>query len=562
VSAADIDPELASAARAWMEQDPDEETRAELRELLDRGDAVTLHERFDVPLTFGTAGLRGVVGAGPGAMNRLVVRRTAAGVADWVLAKGAGAPEAGIVVGRDARRGSEAFARDTAEVASRAGVAVHAFARPLPTPITAFAVRELHASAGVVVTASHNPARDNGYKVYDADGSQIIAPADQLIEAASRRLADEPAAPAASPGSITEIDEDALLATYRDRVLALVDPEGPRDLSVVYTPMHGVGGAVTPALLEQAGFTVLQVPEQAAPDPTFPTVAFPNPEEPGALDLALALAASTGADLVVANDPDADRLCVAVVDHGRWRALSGDELGALLGDHLCSVTDGPDRLVATTIVSSSMLQAIAASHGVAFTQTLTGFKWLARAALGTDRRLVFAYEEALGYAVSDAVRDKDGMSAAVVACALAAAHKARGTTLLDALDSLAARHGVHLTAQVSVRREGVDGPAQIARIVGSFRTAPPAALGGIAVTEAADLALGFGGLPPTEGILLRAGSAVRVVVRPSGTEPKLKAYIEVATAPPGRDGLEAARRSAGELLAAVRGEIAARCGDG
>ena len=554
-----IDPALESAARTWIEQDPDEETRAELRDLLDRGDAVTLHERFDAPLTFGTAGLRGVVGAGPGAMNRLVVRRTAAGVADWVRAKGSDAPAAGIVVGRDARRGSEAFARDTVEVASAAGVAVHAFARPLPTPITAFAVRELHAAAGVVVTASHNPARDNGYKVYDEDGSQIIAPADQQIEAASRRLAERPAAPAESPGAVTAVDEAALLATYCDGVLALVDPAGPRDLSVVYTPLHGVGGAVTPALLEAAGFRVTVVPEQAAPDPAFPTVAFPNPEEPGALDLALALAESADADLVVANDPDADRLCIAVNDRGRWRALSGDELGALLGDQLCSATVGPDRLVATTIVSSSMLQSIAESHGVAFTQTLTGFKWLARAAHGTGRRLVFAYEEALGYAVSDAVADKDGMSAAVVACALAARHKAQGTTLLGALDALAARHGVHLTAQVSTRREGADGPEQIAAIVESFRTAPPETLGGIAVTEAADLALGYDGLPPTEGILLRAGTQVRVVVRPSGTEPKLKAYIEVVTAPPGPDGLAAARHGAGDLLAVVRGEIAERC---
>jgi phosphomannomutase len=555
-----LDPALGRAVAAWLHDDPDPVTRAELEGLVAADDLDAIHARFDQPLEFGTAGLRGVVGAGPGAMNRLVVRRTTAGVADWVRHKGPAAAAAGVVVGRDARNGSADFARDTVDVLSGAGVAVHVLDAPLPTPLTAFAVRHLGASAGVVVTASHNPARDNGYKVYDDDGSQVVPPADATIEAAARRLADTPAAPVGRPGAVEPLDVERLVASYEAALEGLVDDACPRDLRVAYTPLHGVGAAVAPALLRRAGFDVRVVAAQAEPDPAFPTVAFPNPEEPGAMDLVLALAGAEGCDLAVANDPDADRCCVAVRTPSGFRALSGDELGALLGEERCAATTGDDRLAATSIVSSSMLSRIAAAHGVAYAETLTGFKWLGRAGTAAGRRLVFAYEEALGYAVSDAVADKDGMSAALVACALAARLKAGGTTLLGRLDELYARHGVHLTRPLSFRREGPGGLAAIAETVAGLLADPPSTLGGEPVTSVEDLSAGARGLPPTEGVRLRAGAAIRVVVRPSGTEPKLKAYVEVVTPPPGADGLAAARAGAEEVLIAVAGEVAARCG--
>lgn len=556
-----LTPELEREVRDWIAQDPDQATRDELAALLAAGDAGVLHERFDRPLRFGTAGLRGVVAGGPGAMNRLVVRRTAAGVADWVAAKGPAAPGAGIVVGRDARNGSADFARDTVEVVSSAGIAVAELPRPLPTPLAAFAVRHLGAAAGVVVTASHNPARDNGYKVYDADGSQIVPPADEAIEAASRRLAARPAAPAAAPGAVRVLDEAELVAAYVAAIREDVDAEGLAGLRVAYTPLHGVGGAVVPGLLRDFGVEVAVVKEQADPDPAFPTVAFPNPEEPGALDLVLALAAREDADLVVANDPDADRLCVAArAAQGGYRVLSGDQLGWVLGDARCAQSAGPDRLAATTIVSSSMLERIAIDCGVAFTETLTGFKWLARAATGTGRRLVFAYEEALGYAVSGAVADKDGMSAALAICGIAARAKAAGATLLDIVDGLEARHGVHATAQRNYRREGSSGVAEIAATVASLLERPPRRLGGLDVRSVEDLAAGVDGLPTTEGVRLRAGDELRVVVRPSGTEPKLKAYLEVTGAPPGTSGLAAARTAASALLDAASRDVDAACG--
>ena len=555
-----LDEGLVAEVAGWIAQDPDAATRAELQGLLDAGDAAALHARFDHPLTFGTAGLRGVVGGGPGAMNRLVVRRTAAGVADWVAHKGAWAPAAGVVVGRDARHGSAEFAHDTGDVLATAGVAVHVLDEPLPTPLTAFAVLHLGAAAGVVVTASHNPARDNGYKVYDADGSQVVPPADEAIEAASRRLAASPAPPATARGEVRTVDRDELVAAYVAAIGDLEVPRGaPRDLRVAYTPLHGVGGSVVPALLRGAGFTVEVVAEQADPDPEFPTVAFPNPEEPGAMDLVVALAERTGADLVVANDPDADRCCVAVPVHGGWRTLSGDELGALLGEDRCARTSGEDRLVATSIVSSSLLARIAASHGVEFTETLTGFKWLGRAGTALGRRCVFAYEEALGYAVSAAVRDKDGMSAALYVCDLAARRRAARRTLLEGLDDLYAAHGVHLTRQLSFRREGPEAIDEIEATVARLVEAPPASIGGLEVSSVEDLAHGGGALPATEGVRLRAGDALRVVVRPSGTEPKLKAYVEVVDGPLGPDRLAASRRRCATLLERCAADVAAAC---
>jgi phosphomannomutase len=431
--------------------------------------------------------------------------------------------------------------------------------RPLPTPITAFAVRQLGAAAGVVVTASHNPAADNGYKVYSGDGSQIIPPDDDLIA----KAADAPAEPPASvPVAKQTVIDDTVLAGYREAVLGLLEPGGPRALRAVYTPLHGVGGAVVPGLLAAAGFDPPQiVTEQFEPDPDFPTVSFPNPEEPGALDLSIAAARRAGAEVVLANDPDADRLAVAVADRdGRWRALTGDELGILIADRCVAATSGPGRLVATTVVSSSMLSKLAAEAGVAYQETLTGFKWIARAARHQPGyRLIFGYEEALGYTIGDVVADKDGMSAALVVAEMAARARADGQGLLDRLDQLSARLGVHLTSQWSLRAEGRSGMDALAAVVAGWRADPPRELGGLAVSEVVDLAAGVSGLPPTDALILRLGGRGRVVLRPSGTEPKLKAYLEVTTEPPGLDGLADARESASKRLEALRADVAARC---
>ena len=562
---------LAAEARAWMAADPDGATRAELAALVDAGDGAAVRDRFEKPLAFGTAGLRGALGAGPARMNRLVVRATTAGVAQWVLSQGAEAARRGIVVGRDARHGSDEFARDVATVAAGAGVRVRVLPRPLPTPITAFAVKHLGAAAGVMVTASHNPAADNGYKVYMADGAQVIPPDDAVIaEAAGTAMASAIASPAgwttpeAATGRHGEIiDEAELLGAYRRAAFGLLDPAGPRRLRIVYTPLHGVGGAVVPELLAQAGFgPVSVVAAQAMPDPDFPTVAFPNPEEPGALDLAFADAVRLDADLVLANDPDADRLAVAVPNpsSGTWRMLTGDELGVLLADHVLAVTSGDDRLVATTIVSATMLSAMAHAAGVAYVETLTGFKWIARAARRRPgSRFVFGYEEALGYQVGEAVSDKDGLSAALVAAEIAAVAKAQGTSVIDRLDSLASRFGVHETAQWSLRLEGPAAQGEMAGIVGAWRTRPPATLAGLTVTGLVDLAAGTGELPAANALVLRLEKGARVVLRPSGTEPKLKVYFEVATGPVSPEHLAEERRQADLLLGSLRDDVVARC---
>ncbi len=609
--------ELRERVEAWIADDPDAGDRAELSGLADRAfggpDAAALAElrdRFAGRLEFGTAGLRGVVAAGPNRMNRAVVRAATAAVAGWLLDPGPDGAHAGesaaagaggsagagvsVVVGCDARHRSAEFAAEAAGVLAGAGIAVHVLPLPGPTPLLAFAVRHLGTSAGVMITASHNPAADNGYKLYLSDGGQVIPPADAQIEARIATLgplAQVPVAAADSPLITRHGDEIA--RAYLDAVVATsAGPGSGSDrakLTVVYTAMHGVAGDLMLRAIDQAGFAPPHVvAAQAQPDPDFPTVAFPNPEEPGALDLALADARRIGADLLIASDPDGDRLAVAVPRPGgqdagqaEWLVLTGDQLGALLGASLLERTAGQaapgDRLVATTIVSSTLLSKIAASAGVRYAETLTGFKWISRAA---DRvpgaRFLFGYEEALGYDVGDVVRDKDGIGAALAMLWLAAEAKAAGRSVLQRYDDLEAAHGVHLTSQVTLRT------ADQAEVMRRLRAHPPAALGDEPVTGLTDLAAAYGGaagaalgggdggaglahgggttapgdgLPRADVLILRLVNA-RVVLRPSGTEPKIKCYIEIIEPLAGRP-LPAARWTAAKRLAPIRSALEA-----
>ncbi len=569
--------EILARARAWAAQDPDPATRAEVESLVAGGDLAGLEERFGSSLDFGTAGLRGPLGAGPNRMNRMVVRQITAGLARYLVDHEPRARERGVVVGFDARHHSERFAADAAEVLTRAGLPARVLPRPLPTPVLAFAVRHLEAVAGVMVTASHNPRADNGYKVYLSDGAQLIPPADRLI-AQVAHLAEpgEPELPASPrPSPVIALDQtvvhaylDALLRIARDRWRALGWGDAPpaADLRVVYTPLHGVGGDILAALFRRAGFPDPEhVPSQALPDPDFPTLAFPNPEEPGALNLALAQADAAGADLVIANDPDADRLAAAIPGAGRWpwRVLSGNELGCLLADHVLETGAGADRLVATTVVSSSQLEAMARAAGVAYACTLTGFKWIARAADGRPgHRFVYGYEEALGYAIGDAVRDKDGLGAALALVELALFEKGRGRTIADRLDDLARRFGLHATAAWTARLEGTGATEAMGQAMARLRSRPPSRLGGRAVTSARDLLAPAGDLPPADVIIYDLEGGARVVLRPSGTEPKLKAYLEVVIPVPSGAPLEALRARAEEELAELRGELAGITGVG
>ncbi|MGW2152155.1 phospho-sugar mutase [Nonomuraea sp. NPDC001699] len=540
-----VDADLLRRARQWLAQDPDPDTRAELSGLLEDDDLPTLRERFQAKLEFGTAGLRGELGAGPNRMNRVTVMRAAAGLA------GVLGPGKHVVIGYDARHKSDVFARDTAAVLTGAGLHVSLLPRPLPTPVLAFAVRQLGADAGVTVTASHNPPRDNGYKVYWGDGSQIVPPVDREISAAIDAVGRVDQLPLDGPGTLTELGED-IVDDYIDAVTALPLGEA-RDLRVAYTPLHGVGsGTLTGAFLAAGFETPMAVEEQRNPDPDFPTVAFPNPEEPGAMDLAVALAAKLGSDLILANDPDADRCAVGVpLPDGTCRMLTGDEVGGLLAEHVITHTTG-DRLVATTIVSSTLLSKIAQAHGVRYGETLTGFKWIMKAGEG----LVFGYEEAIGYSVgSDAglpVHDKDGIGAALTVAAVAAAAKRDGRTLLDLLDDQAVRYGLHATSQLSFR---VADLSLISGAMDRLRAAPPSRLGDHAVEAVDDLSRGDGGLPPTEGLRFRLSDGGRVVVRPSGTEPKLKCYLEVVVPVAGE--VSQARASAARDLDALKADLTA-----
>lgn len=528
-----------AAARRWLAADPDPGTRAETERLLEDGGS-ELAERFTGRLEFGTAGIRGALGAGPQRMNRVLARATAAAVGRCLLA-GHEAPT--VVIGFDARRQSDAFAADAARVLAGLGVRSLLLPEPLPTPVLAHTLLRSDAEAGIMVTASHNPRPDNGIKVYWSDAAQIVPPVDTDISAQLDAILD-----GALPTDDDLTDEDHPLLdrgsagdveAYVAAAAGLSDVDAPHDLTIAYTPLHGVGRNVLVDTLTLAGFAPPHVvAEQAEPDGSFPTVEFPNPEVPGALDLALALADDVDADLVLANDPDADRLAVAIPAGDGWRPLTGDEIGGLLAEHVLAGGSGDDRLVATTVVSSRLLAAQAAHHGVRYADTLTGFKWIVRPALADpSARMVFGYEEALGYLVGDLTLDKDGITAAVAFADLAAAAKAAGRTVLDLLHDLWRRHGAHRTALRTLRLEGPDGTRHLAELLDGLRADPPTEVAGRAVVAVADHLQPGTGLPPADLLALDLDGG-RLLLRPSGTEPLLKAYAEVVV-PVGDDPADA-----------------------
>ncbi|MFC9681087.1 phospho-sugar mutase [Streptomyces sp. NPDC056948] len=547
--------ELIAQAQAWLTEDPDPDTRTELARLLDAQDHTELAARFSGTLQFGTAGLRGELGAGPMRMNRSVVIRAAAGLAAYL--KKQGHDDGLVVIGYDARHKSHDFAQDTAAVMTGAGLRAAVLPRPLPTPVLAFAIRHLGAVAGVEVTASHNPPRDNGYKVYLGDGSQIVPPADADIAVEIAAVPSLTTVPRPTQGWDTL--DDSVLDAYLARTDAVLAKDSPRTARTVYTAMHGVGKDVLLAAFARAGFPApALVTEQADPDPDFPTVAFPNPEEPGAMDLAFATARATAPDLIIANDPDADRCAVAVRDGNDndtdtdtdWRMLRGDEVGALLAAHL--VHRGATGTFAESIVSSSLLGRIAEKAGLPHVETLTGFKWIARA-----EGLRYGYEEALGYCVDpDGVRDKDGITAALLITELASRLKSEGRTLLDLLDDLAVEHGLHATDQLSVRVEDL---SLIAAAMHRLREQPPTELAGLPITRTDDLTQGTESLPPTDGLRYTLDGA-RVIVRPSGTEPKLKCYLEVVIPVASHTDLPTARAKATTLLESIKRDLSTAAG--
>ncbi len=530
-------------AQEWLAQDPDSETRAELQALLgDPARAEELAERFEGSLEFGTAGLRGVLGCGPQRMNRVLVQKVSAGLADTMLKQIDRAQERGIVIGYDGRHKSRIFAEDTAAVFLGKGFRVYLSTVVVPTPVVAFGVLDYGAAGGVMVTASHNPPEYNGYKVYWENGAQIIPPQDKdiatSIDAVSSisDLTLGSLEQARTDGTLVDLDE-ALISRYMDGVSKLSIHKGILEkvpLRVAYTPMHGVGAPFVREALKRVGLTDLHIePSQEEPDGDFPTVNFPNPEEDGAMDLVFALAKKVNADLVLANDPDADRLAVALpVAGGEYRMLSGDQIGVLLADYLLSAGTGEkNRLLATTLVSSQLLGIMAESHGISYQTTLTGFKWIANAAIvalaKNETQFVMGYEEALGYSVGDLVRDKDGVSAVMLFCELAAFAKSQSSTVLERLDALYRKHGVFSTAQESLVLPGADGAAKIQAYLKKFRVNPPAEIGGFKVERSYDLLHGAMDLPPSNVLVYFLEGNRRVIMRPSGTEPKLKCYYEV-----------------------------------
>lgn len=573
MTSSDADFQLLNDARAWAAQDPDPVTATTLTELVKLTEAGTpaarqeLADSFNGTLEFGTAGLRAALGPGPNRMNRVVVRRAAAGFASFLagaVARASPGTRPRAVVGYDARYNSDIFAEETAAIFTAAGFDTFLMPGALPTPLLAYAVRALDCDGGVMVTASHNPPQDNGYKVYlgrhaveeSGRGAQIVAPYDALIAAEIAKVGALDSIPLAADGW-TVLDA-GIARDYESATAALADRElfPARDLKIVLTPMHGVGGETAVSVLNAAGFTdVTVVSEQAEPDPDFPTVSFPNPEEPGALDLALGAAMQADADIVLANDPDADRAAVAAKDPdtGAWRMLRGDEVGALLGAHVVarlSATgeERPDGVFANSIVSSRLLARIAAAAGYAHEETLTGFKWISRVP-----GLLYGYEEALGYCVApDLVRDKDGISAAVLIAELAATAKADGKTIFDTLDELYLVHGLHASDQLNIR---VADLGLLDAMMNRLRVSPPESFGGSAVETFIDLAEGSEKLPPTDGLLYLTRDLSRVIIRPSGTEPKLKCYLEVIRSVGSAAELPEARQAARTALDHVLGDV-------
>jgi phosphomannomutase len=542
-----LDAALLRTAREWLVSDPDPETVAELSALLAEAEAgrpdaaAELADAFDGTLQFGTAGLRGRLGPGSNRMNRVVVARAAAGLAAYLVAHAA--DPLTVVVGYDARRNSEVFAHDTARIMAGAGIAAMVLPTALPTPVLAFAIRELGCDAGVMVTASHNPPEDNGYKVYLGDGSQIVPQADAEISAAIAAVGAMDSIPRSDDYLILD---GSVLDSYVARAVSLLGG-GPRQISAVYTAMHGVGGEVFIRAARQAGFPEpTKVAAQFDPDGRFPTVSFPNPEEPGAMDLSLADARAQHADVIIANDPDADRCAAGIRSAGDYRMLTGDEVGALLGWWIAERgrRDGSPAtgVYAESIVSGTLLERIAADAGLGYATTLTGFKWISKVP-----GLRFGYEEALGYCVDPAaVKDKDGITASLLMLEMVAALKAEGRGPQDVLDGLARRFGLHATSQLSVR---VSDLALITEAMARLRANPPASIGGREVLGMVDLARGADGLPPTDGLRFTLADA-RVIVRPSGTEPKLKCYLQVVVPVDGE--IADARATAQSELDALR----------
>ena len=514
-----MDQSLVREVQAWIADDPDPVTSSQLQEWLDTNNEAELKASFNGFLQFGTAGLRGPIRPGPSGMNRAVVGRTAAGIVSYMRERNL----ASVVIGRDARYGSEDYTFETAEIMSGAGMKVFVLPRPLPTPVLAFATNELNCDVGIMVTASHNPPQDNGYKVYlggtvdgiEYRGSQIVSPTDVSIAQKIDAITSLKAQPRGKEWTVLG---EEILEKYINRTASLATQPGT--LKIVYTAMHGVGTETLQRVFHKAGFlSPILVDAQAAPDPNFPTVAFPNPEEPGAIDLALETAKTFDADLVIANDPDADRCAAAIKDPVTgWRMLKGDELGALLGESIAR--KGGSGIFANSIVSSSILRKIAKHYNFEFEETLTGFKWLAKI-----KGLTFGYEEALGYAVdAETVNDKDGISAAITLAQIATDLAADGKTILDLLDEIWTRHGFHATEQISIRLTDL---SKVGIILGGLRTNPPEEIAGRLVTSIDDLSAPTDGLPPTDGLRIWLDGGIRIIIRPSGTEAKMKCYIEV-----------------------------------
>ena len=531
-----IDSGLSARVQSWIEQDPDPVTSAQLTDLFqaaqsDNSALSELQDAFSAPLEFGTAGLRGALGAGPNRMNRVTVLQAASGLAQYLVQQGFSGQK--VVIGFDARYNSEVFAKDTARVISGAGLEPLIFSHVVPTPVLAFAIRKLGACAGVMVTASHNPPQDNGYKVYLGDGRQIVSPVDEQISNFIKTVSDVREIPQGSSG---EIVSDQVLDTYRSLTAKFI-VDGPtseterKAVTSVYTAMHGVGWKTLQAVMLDSGFTEpIAVLEQRDPDPAFPTVAFPNPEEKGALDISMALAKKNSVDVLLANDPDADRFAAAAAnDAGVWTILRGDQIGSLLGWWLIerAKLNGKDLsgTFANSIVSSMMLESIAKSAGLQYESTLTGFKWVSRV-----NNLTFGYEEALGYCVDPQnVSDKDGISAAAVFMEMIAYLKCQNISVWQVLDELSLAHGLHATDQVSVR---VTSSAQVSVTMAGIRSTPPTHMDGLQVSAIDDLAIGFDGLPKTDAVIIHLAGKdqiqkARVIIRPSGTEPKIKCYLEV-----------------------------------